>query len=223
MMSIVKLKNFVPVNEADLNTDWILDYKEGEYFRAFCESKDKKVSCEYSLDSNNERLLTKAYDKYTFPYEKVLKDDKKVCFNNDGSGVVRLSGGWVSNRYGFFRRSEFQDFLDKYHIDAISKVSPWNFHNAETVYIIDKPGDALYMPEKSCVEILNGRQHISSNRRMTITSEKSSFLIVSVKRAPFWIHESKKNGKLVRRLYVNKDQVNCIMSLGKDLDEMMFA
>lgn len=218
-MHIIKIRNFVPMQGSDFG-DWAVCYKEGEYFKASCTSRDGNVTCEYYIDANYERLVTVAVDKYKFPYEKKLKNDKKPVYNNDGNGVIRLTGGWVSNRYGYFRKANFQEFLDKFDIDSISKMSGWQFRNIETTYIISEDGDKLYIPEGSTVTILNGRYSISSHCKMILTP-RGKFTIASVSDAEFWIHEQIKNGQLVRRLYVNKDKIKNITTLDKKIKELL--
>lgn len=217
-MNIIKIRNFVPVQGCDFG-DWKIEYEEGMFFKASCVSRDGNVTCEYYIDTNYERLVTVAYE-YKYPYEKKLKNDKKPVYNNDGNGVIRLTGGWVSNRYGYFRKAEFQDFLDRFNIDSIAKLSEWQFKNMDTTYIISEDGDKLYIPEGSAVTILNGRFSIRSHRKMILTP-KGKFTIASVASAQFWIHEQIKDGQRVRRLYVNKDKVKNITTLDKKIGELL--
>lgn len=218
-MNIIKIRNFVPVDGSDFG-DWQVSYEEGQFFKANCTSRDGNVTCEYYIDTNYERLITTAYDKYKYPYEKKLKNDKKPVYNNDGNGVIRLTGGWVSNRYGYFRKADFQNFLDKFDIDSISKMSEWQFKNMDTTYIISEDGDKLYIPEGSAVTILNGRFSIRSHRKMVLTP-RGKFTIASVADAQFWIHEQMKDGQRVRRLYVNKDRIKNITVLDKQIEELL--
>lgn len=218
-MNIIKIRNFVPVDGSDFG-DWQVNYEEGKFFKANCTSRDGNVTCEYYIDTNYERLITTAYDKYKYPYEKKLKNDKKPVYNNDGNGVIRLTGGWVSNRYGYFRKADFQNFLDKFDIDSISKMSEWQFKNMDTTYIISEDGDKLYIPEGSAVTILNGRFSIRSHRKMVLTP-RGKFTIASVADAQFWIHEQMKDGQRVRRLYVNKDRIKNITVLDKQIEELL--
>lgn len=219
----VEIKNYVPVsmesfNEAD--DSWVLDWKEGEWFSAEARSKNGTVVSRYTIESTHERNFIQTKSK-SGEWE-TERDSMKPISQNEGTGVVRLSGGWVINRFGSFRRKKFQDFLDKFEITSIKNFNEYGF---DTTFVIEDTATKctrLLIPRGSKISIINkGKIICATSVKCEITCEKYNDIIAArIMNSDFWIYEEiiRRNGKekKYRKLYVRGKDINA-MSLHDEL------
>lgn len=220
----IEIENYVPVlGKSFRETDdgsWTLDWKEGEWFKAIATSKNGTAMSEYMIYSTHETNLiqTKKLDGEW----DAIKESIKPISQNEGTGIVRLSGGWVINRFGSFRRKKFQDFLDKFEITSIKNFNEYGF---DTTFVIEDTATKstrLLIPKGSKISIINKGKVISAvSVKCEITCDKyNDILSARIMNSDFWIYEEtiRGNGKerKYRKLYVRGKDINA-MSLHDEL------
>ncbi len=209
----VKLNNYVPTELPENMDGWKLDWNEGVMFEAKSFSRDGKVVCTYTLNLHGETTTVVSYDD---DKETVLSSQRKGLSQNYGDGTVRLTSGWVSKRYGYFRREKFQKFLDDYNIDNIKKIDEFGFGTTFIVENSSSKQTRLFLPDNSCVRIINGTKMYKYNAMSTVESKRDQVTIATVSDTPYWVFEEKSMLGIRRTLYLHDKNVN-IMSLSDKL------
>lgn len=211
----LKLENFKPVETLEDNFatgGWEISYEEGVYFKAFCKSKDGKVTCTYKLTAECEKLLVEAVDPYAFRRNsEILKKIKPMV--NNGNGIVTLSGGYVSKRFGFFRKKDFQDFLDKHALTSVRNFMNYGFWTTFVIEDDHLKKNRIILPKKTKLQILN-RNLLYHNMESACSIESKNehdTKIVSVYDCDFFIYEEATARGVTRKLYVHGNKVNAMM------------
>lgn len=231
-MQEIKIKNFIPQDTETMEDNgWTLEYEEGKFFKATCKSRDSRIACFYILTKDGESVENTKLNHYVESGYIVLNSRRKPIPDNNGNGIVRLSGGYVAKRFGFFRNQEFQDFLDNFNINSVRNVFDLGFDSTFLIFDSEEEkATRLLVPSNSKIAVIkNGKSIIwnlnrsSSNKSTEVVNKKDDLMIAHVKDAPFWIYEERTGydrSILNRKLYIHgntnaiafKDQLNEIFA-----------
>lgn len=212
------LEDFVPVSkEGTMQFDWTVEYEKGKFFKAFCCSRDKRTVCTYVLTSTTEKLTVETTHAYGIKPPKTVVDretplSKRIKpLNNNGDGIVSLSGGYVARRFGYFRAKEFQDFLDRHGITGVKNFEDYGFN---TTFIIEQNNikrNKLVFPRDTSVYIINRNTNFrSKDRCLIIEPSGDDFKIVNVHESPFWLYDEWTPKGHTRKLYIHGSRVNAM-------------
>lgn len=234
----IKIENFKPVSEIP-STEWRIEYEEGQWFRATCDSRDGNITCVYTLDDNFETVENKKRNHYVQSGFVYLNNKKKPITSDNGTGIVRLSGGYVSKRFGYFRKNNFQEFLDEFSITGIRNFTEFGFNTTFLIENNDEKTSRLLVPKNCRVSMVrngkcmvwNGHSSRLDDQKMKEVSNPSrnapDILIAHVKNAQFFIYEEKTTGddmftppRTQRKLYIH-GSANNVMGFRDDLKEIM--
>lgn len=206
----VRIENFEPIDIIGKTDGWEYTYLKNEVFNATCLSKDGNVRCTYSLTDNEETVMTE-----TFQPESgwtIVNDKRKMISQGKGTGAVRLAGGSVYNRYGYFRRKIYQDMLDKFHVSSTRMFTEYGY---DTTFILENSPtkrSKLVLLGRTTVDLFDTNKIITINKHMTVLQPKIyGTLIVRVTYGNCWfLDESVNTEKYIRRMYVNKAVPNIL-------------
>lgn len=117
--------------------------------------------------------------------ERHYSDGPAICHREFKlqDGILGLSGGRVTERYAYFRKQKFQDFLDKFGITAVKREDPnqtfkgftaWDGWG-EAHYHVDTDGTATREDYRDYINVENGNYTGSAN----IAVSNATWAIVS--------------------------------------------
>lgn len=212
------LENFKPISkEGSMDYDWSVEYEEGKFFKAFCTSKDGRTTCTYTLTSTVEKLVVEQVSGYGIqPPRKVVDRETPLSkrvkpLNNQGDGIISLSGGYVARRFGFFRSKEFQDFLDKHGITGVKNFEDYGFNTTFIIEKTDVKRNKLTFPKNTSVYIINRNTSFKTkDRKCSIEPNGEDFMIVNVHESPFWLYDEWTVKGHSRKLYIHGSRVNAL-------------
>lgn len=201
----LRIENYVVKKEDGRADGWEYNFKEGEYFEANCESRDGRVFCTYRLDHTGESININTIIN-GIPVN--TKDEKKVISQNNGDGSVRLVGGSVFNRYGYFRRRVYQDLLDQFNISSTKTFEDYGY---ETTFILESTPDKkmkLVFPKPTSIEFINTKCIKIANSLKSITPKPYETLVIRVKSSDYWFCDETyaDTGRTIRRVYAKKNK-----------------
>lgn len=154
------LKNFEPIDTKGARFEWTVEYKPGEYFKAWCED-NLGYKKQYVLSKYGEEIITMLDN-----VQIMRKVNQFMC---NGNGHVKLNNGKVISRTISYIKSELWSFMEQYGITSIKR-----FQNEDGDIFITKCTDtkssAVILPSKSKFNILinseDGRKCIYNNFTM---------------------------------------------------------
>lgn len=88
----------------------VRDYSDGEHSMRYVIMSNGYAKLTLKVSGQKPKVIRKGF---------VVPRGQKLV-----SGIIGLAGGYIDNRYAYFRDSSFQEFLDKYGITAVKHEDP---------------------------------------------------------------------------------------------------
>lgn len=166
--------------------EWIISDDIDGKLIATCVSKDCRVTTTYILDKDGEKNFTNSAD------DEVLRD-VYTNLKNDGNGILLLSGGAVSSRFGKFKTSNVHKFMIDNNID---KVKVHSFNGINGLFFIDEDSDicisnnsAFSITHKDAnKKVISTKEYITPKFQIKIDTEKDTTKMIWINKADWLIH-----------------------------------
>lgn len=195
--------------------EWIISDDIDGKLIATCVSKDCRVKTTYILDKDGEKNFTNSMD------DEILRD-VYTNLKNDGNGILLLSGGAVSSRFGKFKTSRVNKFMIDNNID---KIKVHNFNGINGLFFADENSD-ICISNNSAFNIIHKdkdkktiscKEYVTTKFQTKITCEKDISKIIWINKAD-WVIRTKYNwdNKILERIIYLPTSVD----IGKYIKQM---
>lgn len=183
---------------------WECYVKEDGAIVCICKRKcyDGQHTLQFKLKKGWAKLTLKINDN-----PRIILRDYPIQTNNGVvEGVIGLSGGYIDQRYAFFRNLEFGNFLKEHGLTSVSNENPNRVYNLETANApYHYAGQKIFTDgETKVVKESFGRTYYWRSKDPK-TGYYEVFRKISVTNASWVILASEENGRSTRILYTQKD------------------